>query len=139
ALRVEPTAELHSNYGAFLFLRGDYPRAIEHYRTAVRHSPGFATAHTNLGLAYARLGDRLASAASEAEAQKNAGRAQDLGRQARENFQSAVSELERAVAADPSDGYAYQVLGAVYEAMGDEGKAQYYLTRAAQLPRRVKP
>jgi Tfp pilus assembly protein PilF len=136
ALRVEPTAELHSNYGAFLFLRGDYPRAIEHYRTAVQHSPGFAAARTNLGLAYARFGDRLAGAA---EVQSNAQLAQELRRAARENLQSAVAELERAVAADPSDGYAYQVLGAVYEAMGDESKAQYYLTRAAQLPRRVNP
>ena len=34
ALQVEPTAELHNNYGAFLFRRGDLQRAIEHYQFA---------------------------------------------------------------------------------------------------------
>jgi Tfp pilus assembly protein PilF len=139
ALRVEPTAELHNNYGAFLFRRGDLERAIEQYQLAVRASPAFAAAHTNLGLAYARLGDRFVNAASGADGQKNEKDSQRLVSAARENFQAAVSHLEQALATDPSDPYAHQVLGAIYELMEDGSKARYYLDRAAQLRRRLSP
>jgi Tfp pilus assembly protein PilF len=136
ALQVEPNPELHNNYGAFLFRRGDLARAIEHYQLALRSSPAFPAAHTNLGLAYARLGDRFANAAREADGQKNAKSSQDLARAARENFQAAVSELEQAIATDPSDPYAYQVLGTIYDFVEDGSKARYYFERAAQLRRR---
>jgi protein O-mannosyl-transferase len=135
ALQVEPTAELHNNYGAFLFRRGDLQRAIEHYQFALRSNPAFSAAHTNLGLAYARMGERLVDAAREAHGKKDEKGSQALVGAARENFQAAVLQLEHALASDPSDPSAYQVLGTIYEFMEDGSKAQYYLDRAAQLRR----
>lgn len=139
ALRVEPSAEVYNNYGTFLFRRGDFDRAIEHYQLALRSSPAFSAAYNNLGLTYARMGERLLDAAREADRQKREKDSQDLVQSARENFQAAVSQLEQAVAIDPSDGYAYQVLGIIYEIMEDRSRARYYLDRAAQLGRRPNP
>ncbi len=53
--------------GNACYRRGDFSRAGEHYRKAVRTDPGSAEAHFRLGLACVRQGEELAVAAAEFE------------------------------------------------------------------------
>ncbi len=56
ALRLQPDAEVHNNFGAALAARGQLQRAIWHFREALRLEPGHADANRNLARALGVLG-----------------------------------------------------------------------------------
>jgi len=45
----------HNNIGWAYYRKGDYKRAVEHFKQALKANPTYALAYNNLGLAYNRL------------------------------------------------------------------------------------
>ena len=59
ALRLQPdNPEVVCDYGYSLYLRGNVDAAVQQYREALRINPRFQRAHNNLGMVYAKNGDR---------------------------------------------------------------------------------
>lgn len=91
--------------GAELHLEGDYPGAIEHFRSALKFSDT-ALIHTYLGWSLSKLG----------------------------RFDEAVEECRRAIALDPDYPNAYNDLGAYLIGLNRPREAVPWLRKATELP-----
>jgi tetratricopeptide (TPR) repeat protein len=108
---------------------GRWDEAMEHYRDALRHEPGYTKARNNLGISLARTG-RLEEAVV---AYERVLRDAPNHRNARFNLANALSRLGRLDAAvavylevlrsDPDDADAHFNLAGAYERRGDYGPA----------------
>jgi Flp pilus assembly protein TadD len=111
-----------NNLGFSLFLRKRYHEAIEAYQRAVRMSPVTPRIRTNLGFAYAALGDFPRAArefdmgANPADARNNLG----LGYERRGDLTNAYAMYTEALRLDPRCGAARANLVYVAEKLGKE-------------------
>jgi len=55
-VELDPTVKTYFDLGMNHYNRGDYLRAAEQWKLAVKHDPGFAAGHRYLALAYEKLG-----------------------------------------------------------------------------------
>jgi tetratricopeptide (TPR) repeat protein len=139
-------ARAHNNAGNLFFLpRGRIEEAISHYQTALRLRPGYADAHSNLGIAYERQG-RLDDAAREYEmairfasdqwaAHNNlAGIYLKRGR-----AEDAVREILAYLQLAPGSEAGFFNLGLAYEALGRKDDAIAAFLRVVAInPRHAK-
>ena len=90
--RTSPnSAMVRCNHGLALYHAGDYPRAKDEMRRAIRLSPGYALAHNNLAAALERDGDLAGAAAEYREALRLA----PLQLESRVNLGSVLVRLGR--------------------------------------------
>jgi len=137
ALRLEPTFSVHYNFASLLFTLGDWDGAMKHYQFVVRRKPDWAEAHLGLGLALARSGEQSARTAVEERKRNSETGYRENTTAATRSFQEALSHLKRAVEIAPDDLKTWYAVGTLYQYLGDERNARYYLARAAQMKRRV--
>jgi Flp pilus assembly protein TadD/opacity protein-like surface antigen len=98
-------AELEYAKGIVEYGKGNYPEALEHFRSAVDLAPADANAHLYLGLTQSRLGE----------------------------FGAAIPPLEKALQLDPSMQYAHYHLGLAFFQEQRYPEALRELQRAAQF------
>ena len=97
-------ARAHDNLGSEYFRAGDYRRALEHHRQAVRIRPEHAVFRNNLGMDYGATGD--------------------TGR--------AEKEFQLAVSLNPELAAAYNNLGIVYYKRGEYARAARFFQKSAR-------
>lgn len=108
-LKIPKKASKEFDKATELMSKQQWQKAIEHLNKALVIYPNYAQAYTNLGVAYARLGD----SAKEREALQKAVSADDhfapafvnLGQMEmkQHNFSAAEADLDKAVGVDPTD------------------------------------
>lgn len=110
-------ANLHSKLGALLFLLGDFPRASEELRTAIRLDPESPTPHNNLGMVLLAQGNSVGAVGEFSTAVRlnpdNAGARSNLGFALFEHgeLESAIEQWQTAVSQDASIAAAWAGLG----------------------------
>ncbi len=82
-------AEAHKHLGKTLFMKGDFGRAAEEYRAALRIIPEYAEVHSDLGAALFNLGERRSAISHFRSAVRH-----------RPEFPEALSNLASALAAE---------------------------------------
>jgi len=102
---LTPTYDGSYGLGACLAAEGDYARAVEQFRQALRHDPSSAIAFFGLGSSLLQLKDAKA----------------------------AVAALARAVELEPRMRQGYYLLGRAYAALGDTERSRQALARAVEL------
>ena len=116
AIRVKPDfvrqggsasgmTEAHFNRGFAYNNSGDYQKAIESFKEAIRLKPDDVYVHFNLGLAYNNSGD----------------------------YQKAIESFKEAIRLKPDDVYAHYNLGLAYSNSGDYQKAIESFKKAIRL------
>jgi tetratricopeptide (TPR) repeat protein len=110
ALRAAAAAQRYSQ-------EGERGKAVEELQKAIRLSPDFAAAHSNLGAEYIRLKEYAAARQEIRRALEIAGwNALDLCNlafvdAAEQRFPEAIEEAKAALRTDPSNGNAHYILG----------------------------
>jgi tetratricopeptide (TPR) repeat protein len=123
SLAVNPQPAIWNDLGFVLERQGLSDEAARAYRMAIELDPGSATAHYNLGSSLARLG-QLAEAESHLRsaleispsAEAHTGLGIVLWQQ--ERADEAIASLHAAIAVDPANMAARQVLAEVLESLG---------------------
>jgi len=140
AIRVKPDfvrqggsasgmTEAHFNRGFAYNNSGDYQKAIESFKEAIRLKPDDVYVHFNLGLAYNNSGDYQKAIESFKEAIRlkpddvyahyNLGLAYSNSG----DYQKAIESFKEAIRLKPDDVYAHYNLGLAYSNSGDYQKA----------------
>ena len=124
SIRLKPDAASYSNRGIAHDNLGQYQRAIEDYREAIRLKPDYAEAYNNRGAAYHNLGQKQRAIEDyneairlkpyTAEAYNNRGAAYDnLGQK-----QRAIEDYNEAIRLKPDYVDAYYNRGLTYRELG---------------------
>ena len=131
-------ARVHNRMGTELLKAGKPAQAAEQFKKAIEADPTHAGAHSNLGVAYERLGRQEARAQFEraielrpdfTHAHFNLARVlMKAGRSA-----EAVAELQRTIQIDPDHFGALNMLGTALGRQGKFAEAQSHLERAVRL------
>jgi len=131
-------ARVHNRMGAELLKSGKPAQAAEQFKQAIEADPTHAGAHSNLGLAYERLGRQEAQAQFKraielrpdfTHAHFNLARILMKARRSAE----AVAELQRTIQIDPDHVGALNMLGTALGRQGKFAEAQSHLERAVRL------
>ena len=132
-------ANLHNKLGALLFLLGDFPRASEELRTAIRLDPENPTSHNNLGMAMHAQGNFAGAIGEFSTAVRlnpdNAGARSNLGFALFEygELESAIEQWQTAVSQDASIAAAWAGLGLGCFSAGSVDKGLQYYRQAIRL------
>jgi tetratricopeptide (TPR) repeat protein len=131
-------ARVHNRMGTELLKTGKPAQAAEQFKKAIEADPAHAGAHSNLGVAYERLGRPEARAQFEraielrpdfTHAHFNLARVlMKAGRSA-----EAIAELQRTIQIDPDHFGALNMLGTALGRQGKFAEAQSHLERAVRL------
>ncbi len=142
-VELAPTnATARGNLGICLEQIGFVDLAIDEFKKVIVQDPANFVALYNLGLAYSMKGDyNQAAVFFEKAMTKNPRQPQVamavLGLascyEAREKFQEANLMIDKVIAIDPDNHYAYLAKGRIYEALKEPGKAIECLKKAMQL------
>lgn len=104
---AEPAYVRYYNDGVKADKAGDYRRAVELYRQALREKPDFADAHNNLGFALRKIGDGYA--------------------------EQAMAEYREALKNAPNHGEALEYQGELYIQLGELRKAHENYQRLTRI------
>jgi len=123
SLAVNPQPAIYNDLGFVLERQGLSDEATRAYRKAIELDPGSATAHYNLGSSLARIGQLAESEShlrSALEISPSAEAYTGLGivLWQQERADEAVASLHAAIAVDPANTAARQVLAEVLESLG---------------------
>lgn len=110
--KTSPSSQTnHNNLGDYYDRQGDYQKAIEEFKTAIRLNPRYADAYNNLGTAYHHAG----------------------------NDTEALKSYQKALELNPKIWQSYQGLGGIYYSENNLPKALENLEKASELaPREVE-
>ncbi len=97
----------HNNVGVIYLGEGNFTKAVEEFKHALRLNPKYMDAYNNIGVAYKDIGDKM----------------------------TARAYFEKAVEANPISPHAYYNLGNIYNALGDKQNAVTYFKKAIALSR----
>jgi serine/threonine-protein kinase len=136
----EQLSQAHTCLGLVDKSKGNYERAVEDFRRALAFEPTNDEAQRGLGTAYESWGrfddaEQAYRMAINLRPQYWAGYAWLAGfyRTRRHNYQKAIDNYYRALAASPGNGQVYYALGQAYMDNGEYGKANSVLQTAVEL------
>jgi serine/threonine protein kinase/tetratricopeptide (TPR) repeat protein len=112
SLAIRPSAQVYSNLGAFHHARGDYEKAVDAYRAAIKLRPNSAATHRNLGDALLRL---------------------KRTEEARTAYREAIRLLQGELSVNPTNPVNRATLAVYFAKLGDHRRALEELEQAERL------
>lgn len=139
AIAADVSEEYLYRAGRVLALRGEWPRALEHFNAGVERGPGSARMVRERGACHAMLGD-------SAQARQDLDKAISLAPRDAAGYNSrgyyrymvfgeyrkAIADMDRAIKQDPNYGFAFSNRGWCHFQLGDTAKARRDLALAVR-------
>ncbi|MDR3450636.1 MAG: tetratricopeptide repeat protein [Alphaproteobacteria bacterium] len=105
----ERSERAHNNLALYYMHEGDYDDALEQFNQALAISDTYARTRYNIAVTYLHMPDQSA------------------------HIPEAIQSLNRAIELDPKFYRSYQLLGDIYDSLGDKDKTKYYNDYAETL------
>lgn len=110
-----------NNYGTLCFNQRRYNDAMENFKQAIRYNPRYAHALNNLASIYGVYGQGELEAITTDPANSAT-----HTRQARENFETAVTYFKKSINVDREFAEPYRLLAVTYRNLNDNAQAEQY-------------